>query len=250
MISTNTHKSQTMFSSLRDQVAMLLAFLIVACCIPDASAGHPPAKILKRYKINLRHLERAKYATIQRIEYAVDRKIEKRIRQNFSAAVQERTEAQAANIYPIYELGQEIHVTVSGRPVQGPITWIGDTHVKVNSLKVSIRDLPETAFNQQLADRLRRDYVQKAFFEKKIKFERKMKRTHDKQLIAALRKAGYVKFKGEWLTTKHVVKLWKDGKFPEQSDQQEKVEDPDEFDEFDEFDDFGDFNEFDDFDDF
>jgi hypothetical protein len=215
-------------------ISLALACLCGVCGF--CSGADMPQRVMRRYKIDLKHLEKEKYLPKMRIEYLADQRIERDVKRKFTDKALAQVEAEAERLYPYFERGKVVHVTVGWRNVTGVLTQIRPYHVMVDGILISRRDLPETAFDKQLADRLQKKYLRKNFFKKKDRYEAKMARRRDKIYAGLMRENGYVYFENEWITTRHAVRIWDSGEFPEQS---HLPDEPDEIDDFDDFDDFG-----------
>lgn len=198
--------------------AIILAVL-AASSVAVANEDTPPPEILKKYKIDLRHLDKQEYLSVMRVELLIDRKIEASVNEKFSDNLLVQVEAEAKKLYPYYEVGDVIQITVRGRTVKGTISHIGGRFIRVDSIKVHRDDFPFTAFKKDKAKKFQEKYVVRKFYEKRDEYRDYLAEKRERMISRALRNNGYVFFEGDWLTTKHVVDIWRSGEFQEQAQQ-------------------------------
>ena len=198
--------------------AIVLAVL-AASSLAVADEEMPPPEILKKYKIDLRHLTKLEYLSVMRVEHLVDRWIEASVTEKFSDKLLAQVEAEAKKLYPYYEVGDVVQITTRGRTIKGTISHIGGRFVRVDSIKVHRNDFPFTAFKKDKAKKFQGKYVDRKFYGKRDEYRDVLAEKREKMISKSLRSNGYVFFEGDWLTTKHVVDIWRSGEFQEQAQQ-------------------------------
>jgi hypothetical protein len=209
---------------LRTAPRLLASCAIVATVLAASSAAvaneeMPPPEILKKYKIDLRHLGKQEYLSVMRVEHLVDRKIEASVNEKFSDKLLAQVEAEAKKLYPYYDVGDVVQITVRGRTIKGTISHIGGRFIRVDSIQVHRDDFPFTAFKKDKAKKFQEKYVDRKFYGKRDEYRDYLAEKREKMISRSLRNNGYVFFEGDWLTTKHVVDIWSSGEFQEQAQQ-------------------------------
>jgi hypothetical protein len=110
-------------------ISLALACLCGVCGF--CSGADMPQRVMRRYKIDLKHLEKEKYLPKMRIEYLADQRIERDVKRKFTDKALAQVEAEAERLYPYFERGKVVHVTVGWRNVTGVLTQIRPYHVMV-----------------------------------------------------------------------------------------------------------------------
>ena len=197
----------------------IILAVLAASPLAVADGDIPPPEILKKYKIDLRHLDKQEYLSVMRIEHLIDRKVEASVNEKFSDNLLVQVEKEAKKLYPYYEVGDLVQITTRGRTIKGTIAHIGGRFIRVDSIKVHRDDFPFTAFKKDKAKKFQEKYVDRKFYGKRDEYRAYLAEKREKMIGKTLRNNGYVFFEGDWLTTKHVVELWQAGEFHEQAQQ-------------------------------
>jgi hypothetical protein len=163
-------------------------------------------EMLKKHGVDLESAMTREYKSIDALRKTFNRYMEQAVIRKYGPRQEKRVQEVAAELYPLYKIGDTLTATVGVRTVTGRLTRIKDLHVVIASVTISKEDFPAGAFDAELNKQAREHHFDKAFTKPRQAYKDELVRNQPIYYRKFMIKNGYIDADGAWITHVEFIK--------------------------------------------